>query len=648
MFHRIHFASAGLLCLLGLLSCLAAPAQTERILSYHSDITVQDDASMSVTETIQVLSNGIQIRHGIYRDFPTRYTDRLGNRYVVGFTFLGATRDGSPEEYRVEDLSNGKRIYLGSPSVMIPPGDHTYTLRYTTDRQLGFFKDHDELFWNVTGNGWIFPIIRASATVHLPDRVPLSEVQLGGFTGPQGSLEKSLTTGKDSEGAFHFVTLRSLGSHEGLTILLSFPKGFFAAPTRQQEFQYFLRDNREAALAGGGLLVLLLYYYLVWSAVGRDPARGVIMPLYEPPSGFSPAATRYLVHMGYDNKTFAAAILDMAVRGYLTIAEQAGSYTLYRTKADDRVLTPDEKEIASALFDGRNEIWLHNENHLTISSAIKHLRVWLKSAEQQTYFLTNGKYSIPAIVFSVVFLFGIVAMQGGPKIFIAAFLCVWLSIWSLAVAGLLAGTFQLWKAVLSGSSPGAGSLAKAIMGSVASVPFLAGECLGIFMLTKATSITISIILLLAVFIHILFHFLLKAPTRAGRAVLDRIEGFKMFLGAVDGDRLNHIMPPEKTPAVFEKFLPYALALGVEQKWAENFSGVLGAANNAPGSSSSPGYSPSWYSGPGWTTLGAAGFASSLGGSFSSAISSSAAAPGSSGGGGGGSGGGGGGGGGGGW
>ena len=647
MFHRNHLVIAGVLCLLRLLSCPAAPAQTERILSYHSDITVRDDGSMSVTETIRVLSNGNQIRHGIYRDFPTRYTDRLGNRYVVGFALLGATRDGAREQFRVEDLSNGKRIYLGSSSIMVPPGDHTYTLTYTTDRQLGFFRDHDELFWNVTGNGWIFPITRASATVHLPARIPASEVQLGGFTGPQGSLEKSLTTGKDNEGAFHFVTLRSLGSHEGLSILLSFPKGFFSAPTGKQEFQYFLRDNRDAALAGAGLLVLLLYYYLVWSAVGRDPARGVIMPLYEPPSGFSPAATRYLVHMGYDNKTFAAAILDMAVRGYLTIKEQAGSYTLYRTKADDRVLTADEKEIASALFDGRNEIWLHNENHVTISSAIKGLQAWLKTAEQQSYFITNGKYSIPAIIFSILFLFGIVAMQGGPKVVIAAFLCVWLSIWSLAVAGLLAGTFQLWKAVLSDSSPGAGNLGKAIMGTVASLPFLGGECLGLFMLSKATSLTISAILLLTVFIHILFHFLLKAPTHAGRSILDRIEGFKMFLGAVDGDRLNRVMPPEKTPAVFEKFLPYALALGVEQKWAENFSGVLGAANNAPGSSSS-GYSPSWYSGTSWGALGAAGFASSLGGSFSSAISSSASAPGSSGGGGGGSGGGGGGGGGGGW
>src|ERR1043166_6303938 len=87
------------------------------------------------------------------------------------------------------------------------------------------------------------------------------------------------------------------------------------------------------------------------------------MPLYEPPASLSPAAMRYLVHMGFDNKTFAAAILDMAARGYLKIKFQAGSYTLYRTKSDNRALTVDEQQVANQMFSGRDELWLHNENH---------------------------------------------------------------------------------------------------------------------------------------------------------------------------------------------------------------------------------------------------------------------------------------------
>jgi uncharacterized membrane protein len=141
---------------------------------------------------------------------------------------------------------------------------------------------------------------------------------------------------------------------------------------------------------------------------------------------------------------------------------------------------------------------------------------------------------------------------------------------------------------------------------------------------------------------------MKAPTFAGRRLMDEVAGFKMFLGAVDGDRLNRAAPPEQTPAVFEKFLPYALALDVEQDWAQKFSGILAGAGAAPGGSGVA-YAPSFYSGSSWSSFTGASFASSFGNSLTSAISSSATAPGSGGGGGsGGSGGGGGGGGGGGW
>jgi hypothetical protein len=626
----------------------SADAQSERILDYHSEITLRKDATLQVVETIRVASRGEQIRHGIYRDFPTRYKDRLGNRFVVGFQLLGVTRDGAPEESRVQDQLNGKRIYLGDRNYLLPTGEHVYTISYVTTRQMGFFKDHDELFWNVTGNGWAFPINHASAAVHLPAQVPSDEVQLmNGYTGPQGSLERSLETRRLDAGSLEFTATRPLGPREGLSIFLSFPKGLFVEPSASQKVVFFLQDNRDAAVGAGGLLILVLYYYLVSSAVGRDPERGVVMPLYEPPADFSPAAIRYLVRMGFDNKAFTAAILDMAVRGYLTIKEQAGSYTLYRTKADDRVLTPEEKSIAAALFDGRLEIWLRNENHTTISGAIKSLKTWLKTSEEKIYFLTNSRYSIPAILFSIVLLLGIIAMRGYERIFIAAFLCVWLSIWSLGVAGLVMADIAAWKSAFEGNGVKFAGLGKAVLFTAFSLPFLAGEVFGISMLAMTTSVTIVIILLATVAMHILFHFLLKAPTSAGRRVLDKIEGFRLFLGAVDGDRLNRVMPPDKTPEVFEKFLPYALALDVEQQWAKKFAGAIDASSQTPGSGSN-GYSPSWYSGSGLAGLGAAGLASSLGGSFSSAISSSASTPGSSGGGGGGSGGGGGGGGGGGW
>jgi uncharacterized membrane protein YgcG len=619
-------------------------AQSERILDYHSDIELREDATLFVRETIRVVSQGAQIRHGIYRDFPTRYTDSLGTRYIVGFDVLAATRDGAPEEFRVEDRSNGKRIYLGRASYLLPPGEHTYTITYTTDRQLGYFPDHDELFWNVTGNGWIFPIEHASATVRMPAAIPAGAVRLGGYTGPQGSLAHDLRYRADESGGFDFAASHMLPANQGLTILLMWPKGYVHEPTKQEKLAYFFQDNRDLLIGGGGIALILLYYVSMWFLAGRDPARGAIVTLYEPPAGFSPAATRYLARMGYDNKTLACAVLDMAVKGYLQIQEQAGSYTLYRAKADGSVLSPDEKTAADILLDGRNEIWLHNENHTTIHTAISALKKWLKTAEERVYFVTNAGYMIPAVVISAGVVGWMVASQGAPKIFIAAFATLWLTIWSIAVAGLILAAVHAWAAAFSGGRLAAGLTGKAIVITLFALPFLGGEALGLFFLTMASSIFVVATILAAVALHILFHYLLKAPTRAGRSVLDKIEGFKRFLSAVDGDRMNRMMPVDRTPEVFEKYLPYAMALDVEKAWAEKFADVLNSAGQAGAS----GYSPAWYAGPGWSNFGAAGFASSLGSSFANAISSSATAPGSSGGGGGGSGGGGGGGGGGGW
>jgi uncharacterized membrane protein len=188
---------------------------------------------------------------------------------------------------------------------------------------------------------------------------------------------------------------------------------------------------------------------------------------------------------------------------------------------------------------------------------------------------------------------------------------------------------------------------KALWLTLFAVPFLGGEVLGLTFLAKFTSLSFGIYLIATGILHGVFVHLMKAPAFTGRRLMDQLEGFKMFLGSVDADRLNRAMPPEQTPQVFERFLPYALALDVEQDWANKFSGILSAAGTAPGSSGSA-YTPSFYSGSSWGSFSGAGFASSFGSSLTSAISSSSSAPGSGGGGGSGGSGGGGGGGGGGW
>jgi hypothetical protein len=177
-------------CLLLLLLCAAPLWAQERILSYDSQVTVNADGSLDVTEQIRVRAEGNQIRRGIYRDFPTRYRDRYGNRVVVGLQLLEVLRDGRPEPWLTERVGNGVRINTGNDDFLPTPGEFTFSLRYRTTRQLGFFSGHDELYWNAIGTGWIFPIESGSVEVRLPEPVPVELLQAEGYTGPQDAKDQ--------------------------------------------------------------------------------------------------------------------------------------------------------------------------------------------------------------------------------------------------------------------------------------------------------------------------------------------------------------------------------------------------------------------------------------------------------------------------
>ncbi len=621
-------------------------AQSERILDYHSDIEVSANGEMRVRETIRVIAAGDQIKRGIYRDFPTDYEDRLGNKYKVGFDVISATRDGSPEEFRSERRDNGVRVYLGNKNTYVEPGEHTYTIGYTTNRQLGYFKDHDELYWNVTGNGWVFPIETASATVTLPSGIQRSEIRPEGYTGPQGSKARDLQSRVNPDGTVDFQTTRVLGEHEGLTIVASFPKGYVAEPRASDKAGYFLKDNAQALVGLIGLAVVLGYYLFVWFAVGKDPERGTIMVTYEPPAGLSPAGLRYLMRMGFDQKTFASAVLDMAVRGYLTITDDDGTYVLQRTKANETVLLPDERVIAAKLFDDRDHIRLDNKYRMQLSGAMKDLGKSLSKTEEKIYFVTNRGSFLFGLAISLIVALLLYGTAEGQYKFVGGFMTVWLTGWTFGVYALISQIVTLWKAPAQNGLPAAATKAGAGGMMIFAIPFVAGEIFGLTMFAKAVSVPGALAIAGLAGMAVLFHHLLKAPTRLGRKMMDQVEGFKMFLSAVEGDRLNRMNPPDKTPALFEKYLPYALALDVEQAWADQFASVLAQAARESGGT----YSPVWFTGGTLAGLAAGDFASSFAGSFSSAIAASASAPGSSSGSGGGgsSGGGGGGGGGGGW
>jgi uncharacterized membrane protein YgcG len=623
---------------------------TERILSFHSDIQVYRDATMTAVETITVYSTGNQIKRGIYRDFPTRYKDRYGNNYVVDFSLNEVLRDGKPENYHFEDLSNGTRVYIGSKDVFLKQGTYTYTIRYSTNRQLGFFKDHDELYWNVTGNGWSFPIEIASAAIRLPDVTVEKILEMDAYTGFAGEKGKDFFSSTRSPDTVFFQTRRPLSPNEGLTVVVQWPKGYVAEPTMAANAQSFIRDNRGTVLSLLGLCSLLVYYFLVWFRYGKDPSKGTIIPLYEPPGRFSPASMRFIANMGFDNKTFSAAIINMAVKGYITIHEENDEYTLVKTGASESVLSREEQVAARRLFpSSATKMKVGIANRTAFHGALVELQRSLQNNLEKIYFTTNRKYFIVGLCMSFLVIIASSALGKKGATPAAIFMSFWLTGWTFGVALLLMQVVSLWKSVISAGTHSRFILIRAIFLSMFALPFVFAEIGGIVVFAFTTSLYVLMVVAMMIFLNILFYQLMRAPTLTGRKILDKIEGFKMYLSIAEKERLNLLNTPDKTPELFEKYLPYAFALDVEQEWSEQFSDVLSKAYGPSADNA-----PRWYSGPSWHTLGASAFTSSLGSSLttavSSAASSSSSSPGSSSGGGGGgsSGGGGGGGGGGGW
>ncbi|HEV3409770.1 MAG TPA: DUF2207 domain-containing protein, partial [Chthoniobacterales bacterium] len=194
---------------LALLLATAAPAAAvERIIAFISDVTVERNGDLVVTETIRVQAEGNVIRRGIFRDFPTIYTRPDGTRVEVGFHLEEVTRNGTVENSAVEGMSNGVRIRIGSADRLISRGQHTYVIRYRTTRQVGFFADYDELYWNVTGTGWVFPIEMAEARITLPEKVPFRQTAV--YTGPQGGRGKDAAIVEQQPGRIVFRTTRPL------------------------------------------------------------------------------------------------------------------------------------------------------------------------------------------------------------------------------------------------------------------------------------------------------------------------------------------------------------------------------------------------------------------------------------------------------
>ncbi|MCD9028282.1 DUF2207 domain-containing protein [Luteimonas sp. BDR2-5] len=514
-----------------LVLAFAAPAAhaEERILAQDIDIRVLADGRLDITERIHVRAEGRQIRRGITRDFPTRYRDRAGNRVTADFEVVEVLRDGEREPWQTRRMANGVRVDVGDERFLPLPSQPVYTLRYRTSRQLGFFADHDELYFNAIGLDGAFPVERASVRVELPAPVPVEAMRAEAYTGPYGAEGRAYRIALSASGSARWTLTRPLQPREGLTVVLAFPKGLVTAPTRQQQLGWLLRDNLGLLVAVAGLLLLLGYCVLRWRKLGRDPAAGTIVVRYDPPPGFSPAGLRYMKRMRYDDRCFSADLLACAVDDHVHIRrDKQGKATVWqvqRTRAGANTLpTMEQRALLTTLLpDADDALTLDAEQATRVREARQAHADALRRRFQPAMFRVNGG--------SVLIALGIALLTGGSAIVLA---------------------------IIGGGLP----------------------------LTVA-----AVALMLPVLI--VFAVLVKAPTLEGRRLLDEIEGLRRYLGVAEKQDLKRLQAPGTVPALdatrYEFLLPYAVALDVEDAWTKKFTAAVGAAAAATAVAGFPWY-----------------------------------------------------------
>jgi uncharacterized membrane protein len=536
---------------------IAAPAAAERTLvisSFHATVEVATDGSIVVEETIVARFTGSW--NGLFRTIPVEYRTPQGLNYTLRLD-IDAVTDDEGRELRYE--SSRQRHYR-KLKIWVPDATdatRTVRLRYHVANGLRFFDEHDELYWNVTGDEWDVPIEAAAAHVRLPAGV--SGVRATAFRGAYGSTERSAVSVEPA--GVRVQTERGLGFREGLTGVVGWNPGIVHRPTAAERTASLVYSNLPLAIPA----LVFIGMFQLWRTRGRDPALAPIAIQYEPPDQMTPAELGTLVDGKPDMRDITATIVDLAVRGYLHIAEtrderffglfssQDYTFTLKKPRSSWPDLKSHEQAMLEAMFGGALD-------SVSLSDLKNKFYKHLPGLKDDLYGMLVGRGFYTGRPDRVRLLF----IVGGA-----------------VVGGLLVAAGATVMTTL-GMQPAAGIVAGILSG----------------------------------LIIVLFGWFMPSRTARGTRELEKVLGFQEFLSRVESDRLDRMV---RTPEMFEKFLPYAMALGVEDDWAKAFEGI----------SKEP---PQWYSGPaGMHAFRPGTFTSSLGAMSTQAATAMASSPRSSGG-----------------
>jgi uncharacterized membrane protein YgcG len=513
-----------------LLASRAVPAAADEgwtIDAFDVEISVHQDATMTVRETLQV-DFGPQQHHGIFRDIPVIYEWDSDSHRVYDLTVNSVTDAvGRNWPYSVSDIGADREIKIGDKNQTVS-GTQTYVIAYTVAGALNGFGDHDELYWNVTGQHWAVPIKEASATVAVPTD---GLVWVNCFEGQTGSRESCLNSSTSNQA--RFAATRVLPAGEQLTVVVGMKKGVAGniAPILKHKPRTFLEFfSIEPGTVAGAVLLFLLGAAWVGRMVWRrgrdmeyatayystkDPTERVrplfrpqaLVPEYQPPDNMRPAQLGLILDETADTKDVTATIVDLAVRGYLVIKQvKNGQHDWELVQVKDRAdgLLPYEATIFYGLFDGKVK-----QTRLSVLKGT--FRFTLGQAEKMLYedsvrlrWFTRNPQSTRVLW---VFLGMLVVLVG---------LGVALGLGALAGWGLL-------------------GVAVILVGS----------------LIIATNSW------------------MPRRTALGTDLFRKTLGFRLYMNAAEKDRQAFAEKAE----LFTQYLPYAIVFGCVHRWAKAFEGI---------------------------------------------------------------------------
>ncbi|MHC4915610.1 MAG: DUF2207 family protein [Planctomycetota bacterium] len=350
-----------------------------------------------------------------------------------------------------------------------------------------------------------------------------------------------------------------------------------------------MKDVACGAVGLVGVLVVVAYYYWAWARVGRDPKKRTVIPLFEPPKGISPAAVRYIWQMGYDNKCLSVGALSASAAGCVEIERDSGdgAYTLRWTGADPSSLSLEEQSLIHSLKTGGGDLSLRRRNHRAIKKTTKRFKRALQHRFGEGFFTHNRLWALPGAALSLLTLLvaGLVAAAylGVETALVFVIWCFFQTGWTALQSAICWVFVRMWRNVLTFRKPGcevkvpdfindAGILA--ILTILFGLPSAVTIVLPLGAMVYQISLVLVPIILALVVVNAFFYVRLKAYTPEGREIMDGIEGFRMYLGTAEAKEMDLVGAPARTSELFKKYLPYALALDVENRWAEQFADVV--------------------------------------------------------------------------